>query len=285
MKKLICISVICLSLLSGCALHRKLFYSQAEMNEYNAKEQAKKESNRRNNFTNVARIGVQLRDRNGEIYVSEIVPDKPAYSAGIKPGDTIVTLDGRKILRIAEFRGHLNNKVIGERVLISVRRNGQILSFDIDPTFTKVPPTLIKLDSLLVENKKITIAIIVSDVKNATLDKSSGTYDAWVDSIRSGMQSNIESNLLNAFGNDKSFSIVDRNRLKQILDEYRLSQVGLISDKLRVQIGEMTGATHLLDATLSRFSHDRGYEDVESKRLIDIETGNVLAVDTENREK
>lgn len=41
MKNLLCVSVLCLSLLSGCALHRKLFYSDAEMNEYNVKEQAK----------------------------------------------------------------------------------------------------------------------------------------------------------------------------------------------------------------------------------------------------
>jgi hypothetical protein len=41
MKNVLCISVICLSLLSGCAVHRKLFYTETEMKQYNAEEQAK----------------------------------------------------------------------------------------------------------------------------------------------------------------------------------------------------------------------------------------------------
>ena len=42
MKRLVCISLVLVFLLPGCALHRKLFYSESEMAEYNAKEQAKK---------------------------------------------------------------------------------------------------------------------------------------------------------------------------------------------------------------------------------------------------
>jgi len=38
MKNLLCLAVICMLLFSGCAVHRKLFYSKAEMDEYNVKE-------------------------------------------------------------------------------------------------------------------------------------------------------------------------------------------------------------------------------------------------------
>lgn len=270
-KARLSIVLICLFLGNSCALHNAVF------NRFD-----KDDSSSKTNFIKVARVGIKVNNRHGELYVVDLTPNSPAANSGIKIGDTILSLDGNKILSMTEMRAVLNNKAIGEHALFLVKRNGQNLSFDIEPKFLKIKPTLIKLDSLLVENKKIVIAIIVTEVKNATLNKSSGNYESWVDSIKSSMQSRLESNLLNAYDNEKSFSIVDRNRLHQILEEHRLSQSGLISDKLRTQIGIMTGATHLLDATLSRFSLENGFEDVESERLIDIETGNVLAVDTES---
>jgi len=43
----------------------------------------------------------------------------------------------------------------------------------------------------------------------------------------------------------------------------------------------MTGATHLLDISLGRFqSRDYGFDDILNVRLVEIESGKVLAVDT-----
>jgi transcription initiation factor TFIIIB Brf1 subunit/transcription initiation factor TFIIB len=57
MKNVLCISAICLSLLSGCAVHRKLFYTEAEMKQYNAEEQAKQ--TRENAIENAITIQIQ----------------------------------------------------------------------------------------------------------------------------------------------------------------------------------------------------------------------------------
>jgi hypothetical protein len=54
----------------------------------------------------------------------------------------------------------------------------------------------------------------------------------------------------------------------------------LISDKSITQIGKMTGAKYILDISLSRYrTGGVGIEDVTVNRLIDIESGKVLAID------
>lgn len=48
---------------------------------------------------------------------------------------------------------------------------------------------------------------------------------------------------------------------------------------MRLKIGEMTGATHLLDVTFARYKNAQGYNDALNARLIDISSGTVMAVD------
>jgi len=164
-------------------------------------------------------------------------------------------------------------------------RSGHVLNFDIEPIIAKRRPTGIKLQALVEEGKKVVVAVVVSDVKNAAGSPDDAQYAPWIDSIRSNTQSQVESHLLKALGIYDNFAIVDRNRLNNLLDEFRLSQTGIVSDKLRVKIGELTGATYLIDASFFRFRTRGKVEDSEYRRLIEIETGVVLAVDYEKRKK
>ena len=128
----------------------------------------------------------------------------------------------------------------------------------------------------MAENNKVTVAVIVGEVKNTF----SNVPNDWIDAVRNNLQSEHERGLITAFGKNDKFSVVDRSRLKQILDEFQFSQTGFVSDKLRVKIGEMTGATHLLDISFSRFqSSSYIKDDIVSVRLIEIQSGKVLAVD------
>ena len=43
-----------------------------------------------------------------------------------------------------------------------------------------------------------------------------------------------------------NFSIVDRSRVDGILNQYLLSELDFVSDKITTKIGYITGATHLL---------------------------------------
>lgn len=255
----ISILILCVILFSGCAGLR----TQRESEEPEG------------NFVEWASLGVNPVGIKNEVVVA---PRKgfPAELAGVKLGDIIVSVDGKIITTIKAFNSLMENKQRGDHVLLVINRNGQQIKFDIEPRMIKVRPTEIKISKLLDENKKVTIAVVVSEVKNSYQNVPKD----WSDSIRNNLQSDHESGLLSGFGEDEKFSVVDRSRLKQILDEFQFNQLGFVSDKLRAKIGEMTGATHILDISFSRFQgRFNGKDDILYARLLEIESGKVLAVD------
>lgn len=228
------------------------------------------------NFVELARLGVNTVDINNELVVKTLQKDFPAEHAGVKLGDIIVSLDGKIITTTKAFKSLMDNKQRGDHVLLVINRKGQQIKFDIEPRMIKVRPTEIKISKLLDENKKVTIAVVVSEAKNSYQNVPKD----WSDSIRNNLQSDHESGLLSGFGEDEKFSVVDRSRLKQILDEFQFNQLGFVSDKLRAKIGEMTGATHILDISFSRFQgRFNDNDDILNARLVEIESGKVLAVD------
>jgi membrane-associated protease RseP (regulator of RpoE activity) len=228
------------------------------------------------NYVELARLGINAEDANNNLVVTALQKDFPAELAGVKRGDIISIVDGKNISSTKAFISHMDNKRPGDHVVLVLTRNGQKINLDIEPRVIKVRPTQRKFQQLIDENKHVTVAVVVSEVKNSfpSVPKD------WADSIRNNLQSDHESGLLSAFSNNANFSIVDRSRLKAILDEFQFNQIGFVSDKLRVKIGEMTGATHILDISFSRFQGQyNSYEDVMNVRLIEIESGKVLAVD------
>jgi membrane-associated protease RseP (regulator of RpoE activity) len=253
----IAIPILCIILLSGCVGLR----TQREPE---------------GNYVELARLGMYAEDSNNELVVTTLQKDFPAELAGVKRGDIIVTIDGKKVTSMKALLNVLDSKRLGDRVSLAINRNGQINTFDIEPRMIKMRPTQLKIQRLVYEGKKVTVAVIVSEVKNSYLNVPKD----WADSIRNNLQSDHEGGLLSAFGKNENFSIVDRSRLKQILDEYQFNQLGFVSDKLRAKIGEMTGATHILDISFSRFqSQYNDSDDILNARLIEIESGKVLAVD------
>ena len=208
--------------------------------------------------------------------VKTITKGSPAELSGVKRGDIIVSADGNIFPNAKALIASMDNKHPGDHLILVINRNGQQINFEIETRMVKVPPTSIILRKLIIENKRVAIATIVSEVKSSFPNAPPD----WADSMRNSLQSRYESNLLSGLGQYENFSVVDRSRLKEILNEFQFSQMGFVSDKLRLKIGEMTGATHILDISLSRFqSSTHGRDDMLNARLIEIESGKVLAVD------
>jgi serine protease Do len=63
--------------------------------------------------------------------VDQIVPDSPAESAGLRPGDIILQLQGKKIHSADDVRALLKKVRIGEKVPITVVRGDQVLKGEI----------------------------------------------------------------------------------------------------------------------------------------------------------
>ncbi|HKK60942.1 MAG TPA: RIP metalloprotease RseP [Bacteroidales bacterium] len=61
--------------------------------------------------------------------VGEIVVDKPANKAGIKPGDKVVSLNGEEIMFWDEFKSGMDGAA-GDRINVEVLRDGNRMSFE-----------------------------------------------------------------------------------------------------------------------------------------------------------
>ena len=68
-----------------------------------------------------------LQNKNG-VLISRIVEDSPAYKAGLKPGDVIVSIDSEPVRNTQDLVRQLLKKQIGEVVGLGVVRNGTIYS-------------------------------------------------------------------------------------------------------------------------------------------------------------
>ncbi len=253
-------------ILSGCATHR---------------------SNDRvvsleKNFIEALRIGVGVKNFDGVVKVHVLLPDGAGASAGLREGDIIKGVDNKQISSNSEMRALLSFKRKGEHVVISVNRDGQDVQFDLEPKPVKFEPVALDIRSLLDKGEKVVVAVVVSDVKNSTVDNLDERFPGWIDSTRKSVQAGIEDKLLLLFSDEKNFMLVNTPRLNNIRNEMKFDP-GLTPDRLRTQIGQMTGAKYLIDANFSRFSNGKNILEEKNCKLIEIATGLVLAADHEKQ--
>jgi len=78
-----------------------------------------------------------LKDANGAV-ISEVQPDSPGARAGLKVGDVIVGLDGKKVTDAGELQAEVSSKQPGTKVALDVLRDGKSVN---------VPVTLEELGS------------------------------------------------------------------------------------------------------------------------------------------
>jgi serine protease Do len=78
-----------------------------------------------------------LKDANGAV-ISEVQPESPGAKAGLKVGDVIVGLDGKKVLGAGELQAEVSSKRPGTKVSLDVLRDGKSVN---------VPVTLEELGS------------------------------------------------------------------------------------------------------------------------------------------
>ena len=60
--------------------------------------------------------------------ISGVQPDRPGQKAGLKPGDVIVTMSGKKVMNIYDYMGILGELKPGDMVDVGVMRDGKPLT-------------------------------------------------------------------------------------------------------------------------------------------------------------
>ena len=58
------------------------------------------------------------------VYVSECIPDSPAYYAGILSGDVIKHIAGRDVITMMDFESKVAELTVGDKVKVVVQRLG-----------------------------------------------------------------------------------------------------------------------------------------------------------------
>jgi serine protease Do len=87
-------------------------------------------------------VGVSMQSPN--IYTSQPViascrANSPAAAAGLKPGDRILEVEGRKIARTVEFREEINRRYAGDKIELAVMRDNKLLTRELTLA-DKIPP-------------------------------------------------------------------------------------------------------------------------------------------------
>jgi S1-C subfamily serine protease len=71
--------------------------------------------------------------RGQALEVVQLLDGSPAATAGVRPGDLIVALDGQPVEGVADLQRLLDFEVVGRRVGVRVGRDGRVLDLDLTP--------------------------------------------------------------------------------------------------------------------------------------------------------
>ncbi|MEQ1974313.1 Do family serine endopeptidase [Xenorhabdus sp. SGI240] len=104
-------------------------------------------------------------------FVSEVMPKSAAAKAGIKPGDVLISFDGKKINSFAELRAKVGTTAPGKEVTIGLLRKGKPLEVTVILDNSDEEPT---------KAENLSIALQGATLSNATLKNTQGIK---VDSI------------------------------------------------------------------------------------------------------
>ena len=202
--------------------------------------------------------------------------NSPAWKVGLKIGDIVKAVDGVKITSFSDFNSVLKKIPPGSIIPVRIKRKDRENIYKVRTVKNFTPEVNFILDSLA-RGEKVSLAVIVGKVSNAIPLPRRIKLDEWKTGIASQLESGVESTYVQCREVYDNFSLVDRNRIRKVLDELDFQTTDYVSDATRIEIGELTGATDLLIVEFSRFPWSyRGRLDIISKKLIDIETGEIL---------
>lgn len=65
------------------------------------------------------------------LMVVRVMPDSPAATAGVKPHDVLLTIDGKELISPHDLVSNVRNKAAGEKATLNILRHGKITSMDV----------------------------------------------------------------------------------------------------------------------------------------------------------
>ena len=131
-----------------------------------------------------------------------------------------------------------------------------------------VTQTVASIRRILENGRELRLAVV------ATTEGNDGATTAHVDSVT------VE--LLDAFGSDPLFTVVNRDSTAEVLSEIDFQFSGLVDDEQISEYGRLSGANYLLIVDYERQELESVLTVSDRRRLVEVETGTVFASDVVN---
>ncbi len=129
--------------------------------------------------------------------------------------------------------------------------------------------SMVAIERTLAEGETIRLGLVV---RNADGDESGR--------LAGPSRNTLTGRLLERFGPNDSFQLVDRDETEAILEEYEFQMSGLVDEGQLNEIGRLAGITHLLVVEYARDELSSVLTVEDRRRLLDVRNGTALAADT-----
>jgi len=191
-------------------------------------------------------------------------------SRELRKGDSVVAVDGTPVTGRKQFNEFVLGYNPDQTAIFTFRRLNKEFSLAVRLNTLYAPLLFSQIGNRLNGGGKVSIAVIPS--ANTAAQNSNLNVSGLIENDKSLISSSYEKMLLGEFGSFAGFSIIDRDMLDNIMKEVTFQKSGFVDDQSIVKIGKMTGATHLMFVTLSRYDDATAYVE----RLVEVESTRVL---------
>ncbi len=225
-------------------------------------------------------LGVITKVDKNKFYVVKVFEKSAADNMGLRIGDVIISFNGREIMNRDDRMDYVDyiagspNKPIE----LVVKRNGSLstLSGILGGIRVEKEDQVFDVISRLVYiGDNVSVAFVIDDMRCPIC--TGFNVKEWKEGVKTDLLSKTESAYLSVHKGNKNFRIVDRNKIERLLAEMNFQMTGAVSPEQVKQIGKMSGASHIGFISFSRMGSPNSPQDLVVVRLLDVETGDVIA--------
>ena len=188
----------------------------------------------------------------------------------LRKGDAVTAVDGTPVTSKKQYCQIVQGYNPDQTAIFTFRRLNREFSLAIRLNTLYSPMLYSLVSDRLNAGGKASIAVIPS--ANTAAQNANLNVSGLIENDKSLISSSYEKMLLDEFRAFPGFSVIDRDMLENIMKEVTFQKSGFVDDQTIVKIGKMTGATHLMFVTLSRYDDATAYVE----RLVEVETTKVL---------